>query len=315
MKIGDVCRNDTLTKTEEIEDWTYYVGSGLEQREALYTQSKEICDLTTKLYLFDATAGAWVDATAEPPTWGLGSNFDANVFSLELTDPAVYPAAQPYAVYPAKITVTDERALADGHLEFEFTLEIRDICADDTISLVSGIDSFNYTLDDVASELKAISYDQLYSDCSVAAAIYYKDSSGAWVEDTNLDFLDWIDALDANDGSFTAKSGDIGTWGIETHLELKVELSLPGSAMAADLTSIESEFEVYLKDPCADNMLSIAASDELGTITYYVGEAAEAVAPVVSQTVDGCTFEASLEYWDELDSTWRDYTEFTTTPG
>ena len=46
--------------------------------------------------------------------------------------------------------------------------------------------------------------------------------------------------------------------------------------------SITDAFMVSLKDPCADNELSISGSDELGDQLYYIADSARVVTPVVA---------------------------------
>ena len=98
---------------------------------------------------------------------------------------------------------------------------------------------------------------------------------------------------------------------------MRVTLYLPDSVMPEEDTSITDTFFVTLKDPCADNQLSIAASDELGDQLYAVGDTAKVVTPVVAQTVDiaTCPLTASLDYWDEKDRIWRPHTDLTTVAG
>ena len=87
--------------------------------------------------------------------------------------------------------------------------------------------------------------------------------------------------------------------------------------MDDESTSITDAFLISLKDPCADNQLSIAVSDELGDQLYYVGDAAKVVTPVVAQTVSisTCPLTATLEYWDEKDRIWRPHADLTTVAG
>ena len=82
-------------------------------------------------------------------------------------------------------------------------------------------------------------------------------------------------------------------------------------------TSITDQFQVYLKDPCADNSLSIANSDVLVDQLYYVSDPAHPVQATVSQTVSisTCPLTVVLEYWDETARIWRDHSDLTSTAG
>ena len=70
-------------------------------------------------------------------------------------------------------------------------------------------------------------------------------------------------AVDVNSGV----SNDRTTYGIETEWNLKVYLWLPDSIMedtTTHFTSYETIFKVTIKDPCADNSLTIDPADEIG---------------------------------------------------
>ena len=94
--------------------------------------------------------------------------------------------------------------------------------------------------------------------------------------------LEWIEAFDTDVGQFHVDTSDRATYGIQTDWSMRVTLYLPDSIMPEEETSITDAFLVSLKDPCADNQLSIAVSDELGDQLYYVGDPAKVVTPVVA---------------------------------
>ena len=98
---------------------------------------------------------------------------------------------------------------------------------------------------------------------------------------------------------------------------MRVTLNLPDSLMDDDEVTITDQFVVFLKDACADNELSIADANQIGDQLYYVGETAIGVLATVDQTVSisTCPLDVVLEYWDEKDRIWRDYTELTSDHG
>lgn len=89
-----------------------------------------------------------------------------------------------------------------------------------------------------------------------------------------------------------------------------VTLNLPDSIMDDTLTTIEDQFTVYIKDPCADNSLTL--TNQLGDQFYWIADPAQDVSSKVTQTVDVsiCPLDKKLEYWDELDRIWRDFSDF-----
>ena len=65
-------------------------------------------------------------------------------------------------------------------------------------------------------------------------------------------------------------------------MNLRITLYLPDSIMTEAERRITDAFMVSLKDPCADNELSISGSDELGDQLYYIADSARVVTPVVA---------------------------------
>lgn len=121
--------------------------------------------------------------------------------------------------------------------------------------------------------------------------------------------------MDPDNGAFVINTADRTTYGIETNWRLKSRLYLPDSIMLDIETQIEDEFRVTLKDPCADNKLSITKANELDDKLYYIGDTAIPVRPVVDQVVPiaTCPINAVLEFFDEKQLIWRDYSHLTST--
>jgi hypothetical protein len=74
---------------------------------------------------------------------------------------------------------------------------------------------------------------------------------------------------------------------------------------------------VNLKDPCADNQLSIVTANQLGDQLYYVGDNALVVTPTVGQTVSiaTCPLTCTLDFWDEKARVWRPHSDLTVVAG
>ena len=166
-------------------------------------------------------------------------------------DPEDTPAVKPYIEWIAKITLTDSRSVNNdtypAYLEWTFTFQLRDRCADDTITLDTEIDSFNYTIASGALPSTGdfrMAYTQLYGgtpyDCDIEATLEYLDSDLVydWVDDTALSTLAWISSFDTDIGAFVVDTSDRATYGIETQWSLKITLSLPDSIMDDDDISI-----------------------------------------------------------------------------
>ena len=95
------------------------------------------------------------------------------------------------------------------------------------------------------------------------------------------------------------------------------DISILGTNAITDLTIIDDEFEVILKDPCADNLLSITDANKIGDQLYYVGDTALVITPVVGQTVAiaTCPLTAVLEFYDEKKNIWRPHSDLTVEVG
>ena len=80
---------------------------------------------------------------------------------------------KPFVEWYVKITLEDERAENvdnNAYLEYFFTLQLRDRCADDTLTLTTEIANFNYTLG--GSTPVTLAYTQTYSGlCTTTATI------------------------------------------------------------------------------------------------------------------------------------------------
>ena len=283
IRIGDVCRYDTLTKNSEFADWTYVIWSTQTSETLIpdYTQSNTACPLVATLLLFNEVTNTWVDSASAWNGYGGSNAFIAGSTSsvtsnvaqmtIDFQDPTSSPAAKPYVEWYAKITLEDQRSensdTYPASLEWYFTLQLRDRCADDTLTLNAEIQSFNYTidsgtLDDGGSDF-GIDYTQLYAftdsdyQCQIDATIEYWDSETylSWVYDSTE--LAWVNGFDSNHGTFSVVTTDRSKYGIETEWNMRVTLNLPDSLMDDDEVTITDQFTVYLKDACADNELSI----------------------------------------------------------
>ena len=95
------------------------------------------------------------------------------------------------------------------------------------------------------------------------------------------------------------------------------DISILGTSAITDLTKIEDEFEVNLKDPCADNQLSITDANAIGDQLYYIEDTALVITPVVDQTVAiaTCPLTAVLEFYDEQKNVWRPHSDLTVEVG
>jgi len=291
LRIGDVCESDTLVKNSEMNDWLYIIWSTQvnESRQPDYTQLASkvgTCPLTAKLYFFNEATNTWDDMVTAWPAYTTNNNFiatssdsptpSAATFDVHFTNPTTAPAIKPFIEWVVKITLEDERAdntcandlqactENQAYLEWSFTLQLRDRCADDTITLDTQISSFEYVIASGDSPTKNIAYTQLYGaspyDCDIEAEIFYYDgvTHYDWVKENSVNsMLAWIEAFDTDVGTWHIDTSDRATYGIQTDWNMKTRLYLPDSLMNADQTSIFDTFQVSLKDPCADNQLSM----------------------------------------------------------
>lgn len=168
------------------------------------------CPLTAKLYfwnegtqVWDDSATAWSGYTASNnfittnsnPTAGVTS--DSGTMSVHFQSPTTAPAVKPFLDILVKITLEDERAdndcsatvnqqgpntactLNQAKLEWQFTLQLRDRCADDTITLDTQINSITYEIESGDSPTYAIGYTQLYGpspyNCDLEHNMYLWD--------------------------------------------------------------------------------------------------------------------------------------------
>ena len=79
VRIGDVCRYDTLTKNSEFDSWTYIIWNTrtTESRQPDFTQLKAgTCPLTANFYLFNTVTNEWDDYTTLWTTYGGGLTND-----------------------------------------------------------------------------------------------------------------------------------------------------------------------------------------------------------------------------------------------
>ena len=138
IRIGDVCRYDTLAKTSEFDDWTYVIWNTQTSETLIpgYTQSNSACPLVATLELLDEDTNTWIDSASAWNGYG-GSNafitgstssVTANVgqMTIDFQDPTTTPAAKPYVEWSAKITLEDQRSensdIYPAYLEWYFTL-------------------------------------------------------------------------------------------------------------------------------------------------------------------------------------------------
>ena len=78
----------------------------------------------------------------------------------------------------------------------EFTIQLRDECADAIITASTAIESFSYAMGQGPLPI-TLEFDQSISSCSSTfEAEYYDSSSDTWnMMDTNIDYITSIDAI------------------------------------------------------------------------------------------------------------------------
>ena len=126
-------------------DWKYIVTttSGADSKSPSITRSVGTCKYYQKLYFYDSAQNIWVDYAANTSSYPFVSGFvdglntaDTDIGKLTITATRSMATQywKPFKLYRVKITLDDPDS---NHLQlksFEFDLELRDICADNTIT-------------------------------------------------------------------------------------------------------------------------------------------------------------------------------------
>ena len=120
-----MCQDDVLTKTSEVDDWTYIIHSGSTAvtRSSPYTQTASkigVCPLTATLEFLDDLTNTFIDQSA----WS-NSAFDTT--SGDLTVLYTVPPTKPFEEHFVRIVVKDLRSVSDiATVSWTFTLQLRD---------------------------------------------------------------------------------------------------------------------------------------------------------------------------------------------
>ena len=94
----------------------------------------------------------------------------------------------------------------------------------------------------------------------------YVDDSNLSTGITSGNELFWVNSFSTSLGTFDAEAATNSQ--IEEKFIISLTISLPDSLNEAN--SIEYPFIVWIKHPCADNELSIEATDQLGDLLYLI---------------------------------------------
>ena len=235
-----------------MDDWIYVIHSGstAETRNPTYSQTKAagVCPLNAKLEFFNDATNTWDDNSA----WA-NSAFDTatGAFTVLYTT----PPTKPFVEYFVKITIVDSQSVTSiATLEWTFTLQLRDQCADDTITLDAQISPFPYVISSGNSATKTPTITHLYTACAIQYDLYYfDDSEDIWIKDNTATTLDFT-TFSTTTGDLVVNTAD-PKYSIQTIFSLKIVVTIPDSISSADLIEVEDRFKVTIKDACADNTL------------------------------------------------------------
>lgn len=143
---NSVCIWNTLAKTAEMSDWLYTVanGSTAVSRSPSFTRSVSSCKIYQKLYFFNDDTNVWIDYATNTASYPFVSAFadglntaDTNIGMLSISATRASVATsfwKPFKNYRVKITLDDPDANGLQLLSYEFDLQLRDKCADNTIT-------------------------------------------------------------------------------------------------------------------------------------------------------------------------------------
>jgi hypothetical protein len=138
------CIWDTLTKSSEIADTQYIVTTAVNPVtiSPVFTRSVVNCLLVQKLYFFNDATNDWSDFGSNAASYpfatfadGLNAaNVDIGKLVISATRSAAPAVWKPFKSYRVKITLEDQNGNGHQLISYEFDLELRDVCADNTLT-------------------------------------------------------------------------------------------------------------------------------------------------------------------------------------
>ena len=145
--------------------------------------------------------------------------------------------------------------MATGNsVESQFTLHLRDECADAELTLDSDIASFNYVMGATTESRTPDFTNSKTGTCTETITWEYYDSSSlSWIAATvgtpsfvttaSTNFDIYLDGVDAASVAIRP----------EQKTDIRVTVSLPDSIQTADKTTIQDSFTVTIQDECKDD--------------------------------------------------------------
>ena len=277
MYIDPTCYNSVVTLNTPQADDVFTMTNNANPASTQYGPTFDLstsslgCELSTTTYIWDDVNNVWIEYTSV--------NFDffstcstCNGLSegtVMVQKPVDRTPYKPFKDYLFKVVATDEIGLATP-LSSEFTIQLRDECADCTLIAPAGssdIASFSYMMDSGESQVTLL-YEQSIASCSNTFVPEYYDSlSGTWII-MDPATLDYLTGIDSSAMTLTFNLVDTPAYQPEKAINFKLTLSLDDSIAVS--TSLEDMFTVTFYDGCKDDQITWATGASTSTFELLV---------------------------------------------
>lgn len=245
MTPSSTCIWDVLTKTAEMNDVNYVVTTAVNPVSVAPSFIKSVvnCQLVQKLFFLDKPTNTWVDYSTAPASYPFAT-FASGLNALntnvgQLTVSATWSAGavywKPFKQYRAKITLEDQNGNGLQILSYEFDLELRDVCADNTLAKTAELSPLTtYVIGSGPTTLTpAFTNAQVAQGCASIATLEIVDAiTNNYIAvttptaGTNFEF---ITAFGLSDGVLTVDTNNVAKYAIQKSFYLRITITLPDS--------------------------------------------------------------------------------------
>ena len=221
-------------------------------------------------YVWDDVNNVWVIWNAANydfmvPCVGCGGPTNVEVLStgqIQIDMPPSIAPYQPFKDFLIKVEAADELG-AGNTVDSQFTLQLRDDCADDTLTATGDIVSFTYVMG--ATAVTTPSTTQVTNSkgaaCTFNSALEFYDSGTTTWSAASVGtppfvtalpgtFDTYLDGIDANSIAYRPSTSITG----------RIIYNLPDSIMTAAQTTITDTFTITIEDECLNDQLTFAAA-------------------------------------------------------
>ena len=227
---------------------------------------------------------------------------------------------KPFKNYKVKITLDDPDS---NHLQlksYEFNLELRDICADNTITKNAELAESTVHIIDAADTSLTPDFTILTTthNCISSATLnfldtvtnkYVQDNTGTTITGSPYAFTK---TFSTTNGALVVSTSDIAKYAIQKNFKAMITVTLTESLTAS--SKLVYYFEVIIRHKCALNELTL--SSDLGYQIYYIDTpntdaldttGNKLITPSVTKTVavSDCPLTCTIEQYNKSKQIWE----------